>query len=474
MTIIDRQAQTSAEPSTHENSDRENSVRDIVGIGIGPGNLGLAVAIEEQAPELDALFVEARPEFNWHPGMLLDGSNMQISFLKDLVTVRNPQSRFSFINYLHHSDRLVDFINRQTFTPERVEFADYLRWIADNIAADTQYSTTVTSIETLPEPAADGARFVVHVCRKFGSGESEGQRTQQSESIRCRNVVVARGLEAKMPAWAENSSLDTSRIFHNIDLLPRTKKLLNSGWDIRRALVIGAGQSAAEAIRYFHDCPHIDTVTGSLNSYGFIPADDSPFANRVFDPEAVDDFFHATDAIRNELLIRHRYTNYACVESELLDELHDRQYRESVTGRKRLDIRRTTEVIDAHHCSDGSVDVDIRHRVTGDVVTENFDVVVCATGFRSRGLAGIHTDSDEFTVTRDYGAVLNGQRVPGLFVQGATEATHGLGSTLLSNIATRSGELVAAITGQQRADRAQADEDHCLEQHQDSSHLIAG
>ena len=140
-TIIDRQAQTSAERSTHE-----NSVRDIVGIGIGPGNLGLAVAIEEQAPELDALFVEARPEFNWHPGMLLEGSNMQISFLKDLVTVRNPQSRFSFINYLHHSDRLIDFINRQTFTPERVEFADYLRWIADHITVDTQYNLSLIHI----------------------------------------------------------------------------------------------------------------------------------------------------------------------------------------------------------------------------------------------------------------------------------------------------------------------------------------
>lgn len=78
---------------------------------------------------------------------------MQISFLKDLVTVRNPQSRFSFINYLHHSDRLIDFINRQTFTPERVEFADYLRWIADHITVDTQYNTTVTSIEPLVERA---------------------------------------------------------------------------------------------------------------------------------------------------------------------------------------------------------------------------------------------------------------------------------------------------------------------------------
>ena len=42
------------------------------------------------------------------------------------------------------------------------------------------------------------------------------------------------------------------------------------------------------------------------------------------------------------------------------------------------------------------------------------------------------------------------------------------------NIATRSGELVEAITGQQRTHRAPADEDLRSEQHRDSSHLIAG
>ena len=63
---------------------------------------------------------------------------------------------------------------------------------------------------------------MVHVRRKLGSGESEGQRAQQSESIRCRNVVVARGLEAKMPAWSRDGPW-TPRIFHNIDL-PRAPR----------------------------------------------------------------------------------------------------------------------------------------------------------------------------------------------------------------------------------------------------------
>ncbi|MGV7750452.1 L-lysine 6-monooxygenase, partial [Mycobacterium kansasii] len=33
----------------------------------------------------------------------------------------------------------------------------------------------------------------------------------------------------------------------------------------------------------------------------------------------------------------------------------------------------------------------------------------------------------------------------GLYVQGATESTHGLGSTLLSNVAVRTGEILDGI-----------------------------
>lgn len=100
-------------------------VLDVVGIGFGPANLAVAVVLEELAESgtaLSAAFVESKPEFSWHPGMMLPGANMQIAFPKDLATMRNPRSAYTFFNYLHAKGRMVDFINQQTFFPSRHEF----------------------------------------------------------------------------------------------------------------------------------------------------------------------------------------------------------------------------------------------------------------------------------------------------------------------------------------------------------------
>ncbi|MEL4165048.1 lysine N(6)-hydroxylase/L-ornithine N(5)-oxygenase family protein [Corynebacterium bovis] len=459
-------------------------VRDVVGVGFGPGNLGLAVALEEENPGLDALFLESRDHFAWHPGMLLPGANMQISFLKDLATVRNPRSRYTFTNYLRERGRLVDFINRQTFTPERVEFTDYLAWVAATVEADVRYGAQVVAVEKIDtdgaddraaEGAADGARADnarADGARFLVRADIDGRTVE----IPTRSVVVARGLRPRMPAWAIDPEIAaTGRVLHNIDIVPRLDQLdgtvgraTGRGWDGTgvRALVVGGGQSAAEVVRHLHDGGA--TVTCTFNGFGFVPADDSPYANRVFDPSAVDDFFTAPDDVRGELMIRHRYTNYACVESELVTELYEREYREQITGDRRLDLRRTTVVDGVRALPDGRVEVGLRDRITGERTADAYDIVVCATGFVSRGLTGLtgagasggsgvsgEVDDDRSAVrgvTRDYHVVGGDGPVPGLFVQGATEATHGLGSTLLSNIATRSGELVEAL----RADLAAA------------------
>ena len=59
--------------------------------------------------------------------MLLPWAQSQVSFLKDLVTLRNPRSRFSFLNYLHATGRLDEFINLGSFSPYRLEISDYLQ-----------------------------------------------------------------------------------------------------------------------------------------------------------------------------------------------------------------------------------------------------------------------------------------------------------------------------------------------------------
>ncbi|MEM5462002.1 SidA/IucD/PvdA family monooxygenase, partial [Paraburkholderia phytofirmans] len=63
---------------------------DVIGIGIGPFNLSLAALIQPTA--LRALFFEKRIEFSWHPGLMLPQSQLQVSPLKDCVTLVNPTS----------------------------------------------------------------------------------------------------------------------------------------------------------------------------------------------------------------------------------------------------------------------------------------------------------------------------------------------------------------------------------------------
>src|SRR6476646_7571470 len=102
-----------------------NRVYDIVGVGFGPANLALAAVIEEEARAagerpVASVFLERRPGYAWHPGMLLGGALVQLSFLKDLATLRDPRSPFTFLNYLKVRGRLDKFVNLRSFYPTRL------------------------------------------------------------------------------------------------------------------------------------------------------------------------------------------------------------------------------------------------------------------------------------------------------------------------------------------------------------------
>ena len=48
--------------------------------------------------------------------------------------MRNPRSKFSFLNYLHAIGRLDQFVNMGSFAPYRHEVADYLKWAAESLS----------------------------------------------------------------------------------------------------------------------------------------------------------------------------------------------------------------------------------------------------------------------------------------------------------------------------------------------------
>src|SRR5688572_28554058 len=127
-------------------------IHDLIGIGFGPSNVAMAIALSEHNARVGgeeavtAHFFEQQPRFGWHRGMLIDDATMQVSFLKDLVTLRNPASEFSFLCYLKSKGRLVDFINHKQLFPSRVEFHDYLQWAAERVTGYAEYDREVTAV----------------------------------------------------------------------------------------------------------------------------------------------------------------------------------------------------------------------------------------------------------------------------------------------------------------------------------------
>lgn len=69
---------------------------DCIGIGLGPFNLSIAALADQDKTQLSTRFLERKPSFSWHPGLLLSDAKMQTSFLKDLVTAIDPTSQYSF------------------------------------------------------------------------------------------------------------------------------------------------------------------------------------------------------------------------------------------------------------------------------------------------------------------------------------------------------------------------------------------
>src|SRR5690349_24868740 len=107
---------------------------DFAAIGVGPFNLGLA-ALTEDLTDVDGVFLEQRADFDWHPGLMIEGVTIQVPFLADLVTMADPTSRFSFLNYLKQAGRLYQFYIRESFYPLRAEYKAYCKWVAGQLGS---------------------------------------------------------------------------------------------------------------------------------------------------------------------------------------------------------------------------------------------------------------------------------------------------------------------------------------------------
>lgn len=242
-----------------------SDVYDLICVGFGPASLAIAVAIRDLNINAKVLFLERQPYFAWHAGMLIPNAKMQISFLKDLATFRDPRSHFTFLNYLKQKGRLEAFANLGTFLPLREEFNDYLNWAADHFQDIVEYGIEVKDVHAA---FRDGGTIVDH-----WNVKCQSLSAKRLVSFQSKNIVIAVGGSPKLPRGVHSFG---PKVIHSSQYLKAIQENSHIQKKSAKLAVIGGGQSAAEIFddlisRFSRARIEMFITTSALK-----PSDDSP------------------------------------------------------------------------------------------------------------------------------------------------------------------------------------------------------
>ena len=402
-----------------------NTTYDFVGIGLGPFNLGLA-CLTEPIAELDGVFLDSKPDFEWHAGMFLDGAHLQTPFMSDLVTLADPTSPYSFLNYLKEKGRLYSFYIRENFYPLRVEYDDYCRWAANRLT-NVRFSTTVTEV-TYDE----GAEVYL-------------VRTEAGETYRARHLVLGTGTPPYIPEACAGLGGD---FIHNSRYMQHKAELQRK----ESITLVGSGQSAAEI--YYDLLSEIDVHGYELNwvtrSPRFFPLEYTKLTLEMTSPEYID-YYHALPEQTRYRLTAQQKGLFKGIDGDLINEIFDLLYQKNLGGPVPARLL-TNSSLESARYEDGSYTLGLRQQEQGKDYELSSAGLILATGYRYAEPAFLapvrdrlrYDDRGNFDVASNYAIDTTGS---GIFLQNAGVHTHSITSPDLGMGAYRNAYIIRELLG---------------------------
>ncbi len=337
-------------------------IYDMVGIGIGPFNLGLA-ALSDRLP-IKTLFFEQLPAFDWHRGLLIEGSTLQVPFLADLVTAVAPTNPYSYINYTVKKGMLFKFCIKESFYITRTEYNDYCRWVAAQLP-QLLFSHRVTGI-------------TYNETDKIYSISVHDLINRCTKKYVTRKLVLGTGMIPSVPECAVNCSRE--RVFHASQYTYR-KPYIKPASIIT---VVGSGQSAAEI---FQDLLSESKQRGyQLNwitrAERFFPMENSKFTFEHTSPDYLTAFFKLSESKRNRL-VKNQDVLYKGINPSLMDAIYDELYKMQLyQDPPKLRILPSTKLIAAEGTLKDGYDLSLFHELQEEIFKMHSDYIILATGYR--------------------------------------------------------------------------------------------
>jgi lysine N6-hydroxylase len=408
----------------------DKKVYDIIGIGIGPFNLGMA-AIADSLPQLSCLFFDQSREFVWHEGMLLPNARLQVPFYADLVTVIDPCSWYSYLNYLREKKRLFRFAIHENNFVTRREYNDYCRWVAGQLDS-LRFNHKVADVHY--DPREDIYCVMVH-----------NLYSETLEFYYCKHLVIGIGTVPYIPECIRDHGHDS--IVHSSAYLKRKEGLLTKG----SITVVGSGQSAAEV---FYDLLSYTDSLQSLNwmtrSMRFYPMEYSKLTLEMTSLDYIDHFYSLPGAKKKKVLSQQDVL-YKGINSSLINEIYDLLYLKGLENADcSIGLKTNSELL-GYNITGENISLQFLDTEVEQSFQMDTSAVILATGYRP----GVPTflesikdqlnrDEDQLDISREYAIDVRGKRI---FVQNAELHSHGFCAPDLGMGPYRNATILNKILG---------------------------
>ncbi len=400
-------------------------IHKIIGVGAGPNNLSI-FSLTKKISNEKFIILERNDSIKWHQGMMIDDATLQNNIAKDLVTLADPTSEYSILNYLHEKKRIYEFISNNNRFYRR-EYEDYLRWVAGKLN-NIKYDEDVYSIK---------------------DNDCYYEITTTKDVYKAYNVCVAVGRKEYVPE-SFNDAVDNEIIFHSCNYIYKKKTLKD-----KNILIVGGGQSAAEI---FLDLIKGDCIPKSITwvsrRYNLLQINESCFDNYLYTPNYVS-YFLSLDKEVKDFLLKYQKMTSDGINPETLDEIYAFLYKNKLMNKNKIEVNfhLSSEVI-FENSTKYNVNVIVKNNITKGERAVTVDATILCTGYVQNKMPDIlkevsfsSANYDEFIYNNDSSVKEN--KNGKIYLINAGVNNFGISDPNISLCAWRSSVIVNSIFGQE-------------------------
>lgn len=417
-------------------------IYDFIGIGFGPANIALAIQLEENnlSNKLSYKFIDSAKDSFWLGEMMIDGSDIQNIPFRDLITPINPQSHYTFINYLHKNGKYFKYFNTGLKYPLRKDYAMYINWCASHFIDYINYKESVVQINA----SECGKHYIIKTT---------------SDVYHAKMLLIGTGRSLYIPKIFDNipnhKLITINNYISRISTLDKNQKY--------KFAIIGASQSAAEIFLDLANKFPDATINSYIRKFSFAMKDLSPLSYEIYFPEFIEEYYHADDEAKALLNDHLRRTNYSSVDPDILEQINLKIYEENLDNKHRLGIKRNTDIIQATFSND-SVVLSTKNNINGEQCIDSYDFIIVCTGFKDLGeeenkefLPPLLSNFKDNVTTLDnkngavryispnYEVFVKNTELP-IYLNGLCETSHGMGDAgSFSLISIRVNKILKSI-----------------------------